>query len=255
MNLNITVIGQGPDLVMLHGWSMHSAVWQEMAANLSKQFTLHLVDLPGHGKSGWQQNALEIETIVETLADQLPTKAFWLGWSLGGLISIAMATRHPDRVEKLILLAATPKFVQADDWSCAVEKAVFIQFYDHLDSDQAGTLQRFLLLQARGSARSRDTIRSLSDQLGIENPPVDEALKAGLDLLIEQDLRKELSTLTCPIQMLLGERDTLIPRDMLLMAKQIQPNIQTVLLKGAGHAPFIACLEQCQQAIEQFINE
>ena len=255
MNLNITVAGQGPDLVMLHGWSMHSAVWQPLVKVLSQQFTLHLVDLPGHGKSAWQQDALEIETIVEMLASQLPQKANWLGWSLGGLISIAMASRHPQRVKKLILLAASPKFVQAEDWPYAVEKDVFIQFSDRLDSNQADTLHRFLLLQTRGAQHSRDTIRALSYQLGVESPPVIEALKAGLDLLIDQDLRKELAALTCPIQMLLGDRDTLIPEAMLIMARRIQPKLQTVVFKGAGHAPFISCADQCIQAIEQFINE
>ena len=253
--LNATVLGQGPDLVMLHGWSMHSAVWQPLTEELSQQFKLHLVDLPGHGKSEWKQDALEMETIIELLARQLPETAIWLGWSLGGLISLAMAARYPQRVKKLILLAASPKFVQAEDWPYAVDKDVFIQFSDRLDINQADTLHRFLLLQARGAKHSRDTIRTLSYQLGIESPPVVEALKTGLELLIGQDLRKDLAALTCPVQLLLGDKDTLIPEAILPMAQQLQPKLQTVVFKGAGHAPFISNAEQCRQAIEQFINE
>jgi len=60
----IKTMGQGPDLVMLHGWSMHSAVWHELAEGLAQNFTLHLVDLPGHGQSRWQDGDLQLDTLI-----------------------------------------------------------------------------------------------------------------------------------------------------------------------------------------------
>lgn len=253
--MHIKIIGQGPDLVMLHGWGMHSAVWHHLSENLAKNFTLHLVDLPGHGQSDWQIDALELDVLINNLADKLPKSAYCLGWSLGGLISLAFADHFPDRVKKLILLSATPRFVQAENWSCAMKAQIFEDFYDNLNENQADTLQRFLLLQARGSDHSRDTIRQLGQQLAIENPPKLAGLQAGLKLLINTDMRKQLSTLHCPVQMILGDRDTLIPQQMLIEAVKLQPKLQTVLLNGAGHAPFISQPTQCQQIIEQFINE
>ncbi|PHS22983.1 MAG: pimeloyl-[acyl-carrier protein] methyl ester esterase [Methylophaga sp.] len=253
--MHIKVMGQGPDLVMLHGWSMHSAVWHDLAEGLAKHYTLHLVDLPGHGQSEWQPGALELDVLVNNLANKLPETAYWLGWSLGGLISIAFAGRFPDRVKKLILLSATPCFVQVDDWSYAMDASVFKAFSDNLEDDQAATLQRFLLLQARGSDHSRDTIRTLTAQLTIEKPPVPAALQAGLKLLIETDLRIQFSTLSCPLKMILGDRDTLIPKSMLDKARQLNPKLATTVLAGAGHAPFISQPTQCQHEIEQFINE
>ena len=253
--MHIKVMGQGPDLVMLHGWSMHSVVWHDLAEGLAKHFTLHLVDLPGHGQSDWQPDALELDVMINNLANELPPTAYWLGWSLGGLISIAFADRFPERVKKLILMSATPCFVQVTDWQNAMDASVFKTFSDNLDDDQATTLQRFLLLQARGSQHSRDTIRKLTQQLTIEKPPVAAALKAGLKLLIEIDLRTQFSTLQCPVKMILGDRDTLIPEQMLDDAKRLNPKLETRLLAGAGHAPFIAQAIQCQYEIETFINE
>jgi len=251
----IKVMGQGPDVVMLHGWSMHSAVWHDLAENLAKSYTLHLVDLPGHGQSDWTEGGLELTTIVKHIVKQVPENAVWLGWSLGGLISIAFADYYPERVNKLILLAATPCFVKKDDWSHAMEASVFKAFADSLEDKQAETLQRFLLLQARGAQHSRDTIRQLSQQLAIETPAVPAALQAGLQLLINSDMRQQLADLSCPVTMILGERDTLIPSELLSEAKQLSPNISTHLLVGAGHTPFIAQSKQCQHIIEQFINE
>lgn len=253
--MHIKVIGKGPDLVMLHGWSMHSAVWHDMAEALAESFTLHLVDLPGHGQSDWQDKALDLDVLLANLANELPPSAYCLGWSLGGLISIAFADKFPERVKKLILIAATPCFVKKMDWACAMEPTVFEAFANNLDNHQADTLQRFLLLQARGSTHSRDTIRQLSEQLAIEKPPVTEALSAGLNLLIATDMRTPLAKLNCPVKIILGDRDTLIPSTMLEAVKQLQGNVETTLLAGAGHAPFISQSKACQQAIELFINE
>jgi pimeloyl-[acyl-carrier protein] methyl ester esterase len=136
-----------------------------------------------------------------------------------------------------------------------MDASVFKSFADNLDDDQAATLQRFLLLQARGSQHSRDTIRKLTQQLTVEQPPVAEALQAGLKLLIEIDLRTPFSTLQCPVKMILGDRDTLIPEQMLDDAKRLNTKLETCLLAGAGHAPFIAQATECKQEIEHFINE
>lgn len=253
--MHIKVIGQGPDLVMLHGWSMHSAVWHQLAEDLSQHFTLHLVDLPGHGYSDWQDGAFELDNLVESLAQQLPSSAYWLGWSLGGLVSIAFATRFSESVKKLILLAATPCFVKADNWSYAMDASVFNAFADNLKVDQQETLQRFLLLQARGSAHSRDTIRRLSEQLAQETPAQSVALKAGLSVLINTDLRTEFSDLSCPTKVILGERDTLIPVAVSERIEILKPNVDTTIITGAGHAPFISHTLECQVAIEQFLND
>lgn len=253
--MHIKVIGQGPDLVMLHGWSMHSAVWHDMAGALAENFTLHLVDLPGHGQSDWHENALDLDVLLTNLATKLPKSAYWLGWSLGGLISIAFADKFPERVKKLVLLAATPCFVKKADWLCAMDPTIFDAFADNLKDNQTETLQRFLLLQARGSIHSRNTIRQLSEQLATEHAPLEEALTAGLHLLTTTDMTRELAKLSCPVKMILGDRDTLIPSAMLLEAKQLHIDLDVTLLAGAGHAPFISQPKECRQAIELFINE
>jgi len=246
--------GTGPDLVMLHGWSMHSGVWSELAERLSERFTLHLVDLPGHGLTAWQSGAFELEKLLPTLAANLPQKAVWLGWSLGGLFSLAFAKQYPERVDKLSLMAATPRFVEDRDWPCAMQSKVFENFAASLDVDQQQTLQRFLMLQAKGADKSRETIRQLSERLATQHSPEPEALNAGLDCLLKLDMREALTSLNCPVQLLLGTRDTLIPVVMAEYARMLNPALQVVLLNGLGHAPFIAQAEECQQQIEQFIN-
>lgn len=247
-----SVNGKGPGLVLLHGWSMHSGVWHDLAELLSEQFTLHLVDLPGHGLSDWQSGDFELETILSWMSAELPEQAYYVGWSLGGLISLAFAQRFPDRVEKLALLAATPCFVQQTDWAHAMPSSVFSDFHTQLGENQAATLQQFLLLQARGSTKSRQTIKALAvkmAEVGIANP---DALSAGLSLLMNLDMREALTKLVCPGLMLLGERDTLVPQIMVNDALALNTNLAVNIIEGAGHAPFISHTDDCEQSLVRF---
>lgn len=252
--MHIETVGTGPDLVMLHGWSMHSGVWHQLAERLAERFTLHLVDLPGHGKSDWQDGQFELPSLLSELQQQLPDNAVWLGWSLGGLISLAMQQRYPEKVRKLILMAATPKFVSSDDWPCAMTAETFESFASNLGVNQQQTLQRFLMLQAKGAEQSRETIRELSEHLATQHTPQPEALKQGLALLLEKDLRDALSQATCPLQLILGMQDTLIPALMSDYAITLNAELQVDMIDGVGHAPFIAQPQRCQELIEQFID-
>jgi pimeloyl-[acyl-carrier protein] methyl ester esterase len=67
-------------------------------------------------------------------------------------------------------------------------------------------------------------------------------------------MRAALSELECPVQMILGSRDTLIPASLVEYAKTLNPELAVRVIEGGGHAPFIAQPQQCQQLIEQFIH-
>lgn len=79
--------GQGNvHLVLLHGWGLNAEVWRCIDEELSSHFTLHLVDLPGFGRSrGF--GAMSLADMAEAVLRQAPDKAIWLGWSLGGLVA------------------------------------------------------------------------------------------------------------------------------------------------------------------------
>lgn len=252
--MNISTKGQGPDLVLIHGWSMHSGIWHEFGDELAKQFTLHLVDLPGHGDSEWQQDGFETDPLIEVLVDQLPENSAYLGWSLGGLIAALFCHRHPERVNKLVMLAASPCFTQKKDWPCAMKEKVFKAFTENLETQQAETLQRFLLLQARGAEQSKQTIRTLSESMAAKLAD-SEALGAGLDMLINCDIRQQLADLTVPVKLILAERDTLIPSTMATEIKSLNPHLQTAVISGAGHAPFVSHPKRCLDEVIPFLKD
>ena len=97
--LQVQTTGEGPDLVMLHGWGMHSGVWQTVVEALGKNFRLHCVDLPGHGRSHNSEALTTLakwtECVAQTMRPRLAGPACWCGWSLGGMVATQLAQNYP----------------------------------------------------------------------------------------------------------------------------------------------------------------
>lgn len=241
--LHTEVRGAGPELVMVHGWGMHAGVWSDWADSLAGRFRVHLVDLPGHGHSDFTAGA-RLDDWSAALGEATPAGAWFLGWSLGGLVTLNLARLYPERVRGLLQLASTPRFVASSDWPHGVEAAVFDQFAGQLADDIDRALGRFLALQVRGADRSGDTLRRLRARLQQRPRPQAEALKAGLRLLQDSDLRAVPPTLEVPLYWLFGARDTLVSAALC----ETLPG-RCAVIEGAGHAPFLSHPETCMTPV------
>lgn len=255
MTLFSETAGHGPDLVLLHGWGLHSGVWDETAAALAENFRVTLIDLPGHGRSPLLSGHYSLTTLAQQLLESAPPHAMWLGWSLGGIIARHLAAQHPERVNKLILVASTPKFVNAPDWEHGVEAATLDEFVRALTSDYRSCIKRFLALQLRGSAHAAQTLRRLNDIAFRHGEPDRRALSAGLALLRDSDLRDELGGITCPALVIAGERDTLTPPDAQRFLAAHLPQAYLSVIAGAGHAPFLSHAPEFLRALNEFLRQ
>lgn len=249
--LHIQTLGQGPDVVLLHGWAMHGGVFAPLVEALRGDHTLHLVDLPGHGHSRASALPLALAPVADALAARLP-RALWLGWSLGGLFALQAASAHPGRVRGLSMLAASPRFVRADDWPHGMAAQVFRDFAQGLGADYRGTLERFVALEAFGSDAARDEMRTLREALFARGEPAPRALADGLDLLERSDLRAVLPDLAMPSLWLGGRRDRLVDPRALQAAGALAPRARVEVLAHAGHAPFLTHAEEVAAALRAF---
>ena len=130
--LYVETLGSGPPLVLLHGWAMHGGVFAPLVERLRAGFTLHLVDLPGHGRSRDCAIPLQLEACVEAIGEAVPAPAPWCGWSLGGLVALHAAATRPEQVPALAMLCASPCFVRSDSWRHGVSADLFRDFADGL---------------------------------------------------------------------------------------------------------------------------
>jgi pimeloyl-[acyl-carrier protein] methyl ester esterase len=196
-------------------------------------------DLPGHGHAPLGAG-LDLESAVQGVVEYLPRAAVVVGWSLGGLVAIRLASRFPGRVARLALVATNPRFTRAGDWPRGVDPAVLATFAEGLVEDPAGTLKRFLALQVRGGDQLGTSLRRLREALEAGGAPDEEALRQGLALLAREDLRAELQGLRLPVSLLLGARDTIVPVGVGEAMTQLMPDLRVETVPGAAHAPFLS---------------
>jgi pimeloyl-[acyl-carrier protein] methyl ester esterase len=250
--LHVEVIGNGPPLVLLHGWAMHGGVFAPLAARLRDRFTLHLVDLPGHGLSRESSVPLALEACVAAIADRVP-RAPWCGWSLGGLFALHAAQTRPQQVPALAMLCASPRFVRGVDWKSGVSADIFRDFAAGLRSDYRGTLDRFVALEAFGSEHAKDEIRALREGLFARGEPAAGVLADGLELLESADLRGGLPTLPVPSLWLAGRRDRLVDPCAMRDAATLAPAAQFAVIEHAGHAPFLTHADDVATRLAGFL--
>jgi len=251
MNLHVARTGNGPDLVLLHGWAMHAGIFAPLTELLAPRFRLHLVDLPGHGYSGTDANAADTSRWAARIAAAVPRDAIWLGWSLGGLVALQAALDPNTHARGLVLIAASPRFVVAPDWPHGVALEVFEQFGAGLHQRYRETIERFLALETLGSAHAQSELRDLKTRVFAHGEPHIAALEAGLALLEAVDLRARLRELTMPHLWIAGRRDRLVPPAAMRWAS-VQSGKGEFVEMASGHAPFISHADEVAQAIDCF---
>ena len=220
-------IGKGPNLVLLHGWGFSSDIFENLIEKYKKSYCITVIDLPGHGRSDDVDGGLG--SWCEELIKFIPRKSILLGWSLGGLLSIYIATKI--QLEQLILVASTPSLVNHENWKFGISSEIFHQFAINLKSDSTKTLKRFVSLQ------TKDRSEILKLYKGIQKyPATDKALNIGLDILLNSDLQESYKKIDIPKSIVLGSLDTLVPSEIEDWYKDNKT--QTYLLRS-GHLPFL----------------
>ena len=233
---------------------MNSAVWKSCEAVLPDTIAPIYLDLPGHGENAGKQDADAATTLddyVKYIASSIHRPALVVGWSLGGLVALRLAELYPEKVSQLLLVASSPRFVQASDWHCAVEAEVFDQFAIMLQKDVMSTIRRFLALQVRGTSASMQTVKQLQGALSERGTPAIETMMNGLNILSSSDLRPSLKNLRVPVNWLLGDRDAIVPVELEPALQTLLPDADIQVMQGAGHAPFISHPEAFAEILDK----
>jgi pimeloyl-[acyl-carrier protein] methyl ester esterase len=246
--------GRGAPVVLLHGWGMHGGIWDDCAAALADDWRVSKVDLPGHGRSVPRPGIDRIEGLAEIVARHAPRRMTLVGWSLGGMVAMDLAQRQPRRVERLVLVATTPRFVAGPDWDCGVDPQVLESFGARLGEDYRRTVRDFLTLQVRGDEHATQLLRSLRRRLFAHGDPDPAALAQGLTVLAETDLRATIGRLRMPTLIISGDRDRLTPPEAGRWLADAIPDARHLSIGGASHAPFISHAEAFLDAVGEFLG-
>ena len=254
--LYVEVNGNGPDLVLLHGWGLNVRVWDGLVEELRDRFRMIAVDLPGHGRSPWspgRNTPAEQAWLLHSTLAPISNRYFLLGWSLGGQIALDLAAAMPAQIDKLVLVATTPRFTVAPDWPYGMKADAIAKMATQLRENYQQTVRDFLDLQVRGSLEGASVIEQLRKALFVHGEAKPEALESGLGTLATSDLRPTLPHVRTPTLVIAGQNDRITAPGASRALAEALPDAQYVEMRRAAHTPFLSHRKEFAAVLERFL--
>jgi pimeloyl-ACP methyl ester carboxylesterase len=238
VNLYYEVHGNGPPLLLTHGYSSTSAMWQGQIEAFSKHHQLVLWDMRGHGQSDYPDDptayseALTVGDMAALLDKVGADTAIVGGLSLGGYMSLAFYRAHPERVRALLIIDTGPGF-KKDEARNAWNK------YAHETGDR---FEREGLEGLKLASRERSSVVH-RDALGLA--------RAARGMLTQRDagVIETLPHIKVPSLVVVGADDTPFLAASDYMAAKI-PGAKKAVIPAAGHA---ANIDQPQAFIDAVV--
>ncbi len=229
-------VGTGANLVLLHGWGQSAQTWTNILPELSKKYTVYALDLPGFGMSEAPHAAWDIEMYADFVNDfvtQLGLQnIILLGHSFGGRVAYDYVTRYS--VDRLILYSAS------DTARTTSFRRIALAVSSMLALIAPQTLWRLhaSLLKPR----------TYSNIVNLSRADVQTMLQTYRSTHVES--KKTPPAVTCPVTLIYGVRDWLVPEVVGKRYKKILPNATLTLVPNAGHFAHVKNPSAFLEAIE-----
>jgi pimeloyl-ACP methyl ester carboxylesterase len=257
INMYYEIHGDGFPLVMIMGLGGPSAAWDKyIIEEFSKEFKVIIMDNRGTGQTDCPKENYTIDMLAEDTAGLMVAlkvpRAYVLGVSMGGMISIKLTLKYPEMVEKLVLGCTTggvSRFIPP--------KADLMQSLSDLTSgDPEAALKAGLriLYTEDFIAEHPERIDELIEQMqgGTYSPEGVMRQLAGISVY---DAHDQLPTIEKPTLILAGKKDNLVPyENSQILAEEI-PNSKLVLFEDAAHGFYSQKREEFCQIVLDFLRD
>lgn len=238
-----------PPIWLLHGWAANRHVFDPLAERLQPAAVV-CPNLPGHGNAAYE-GRFDLPAIADQYAAQMPAAVHLLGWSLGGLIALHLAARHPHKVLSLCLTASFAKLQAAPNYPAGLNQPALSKMLPLFQQDYAKYIRQFIQLQFLYSKHHTDLQEAVLAKLTAASAP--PALADALNALSQADARPLLVQIRCPTLLLFGDKDTLTPPRMGEYLQQHLPRSRLQLIPGAVHAPFLSHADEFAAHYRNFL--
>ncbi|HLJ52010.1 MAG TPA: alpha/beta fold hydrolase [Rhizomicrobium sp.] len=241
VNIYYETHGEGPVILLSHGYSATSQMWRGQIEALSKKNKLVLWDMRGHGRSDYPEDQSlysEEATVADMLAllDKVGAKtAIVGGLSLGGYMSLAFHASHPERVRALLIIDTGPGY--KNDAARAGWNQNSLRTAERYEKEGLGPL---------GNASAERATAQHRDAKGLA--------RAGRGMLTQKNARviESLPNIKVPAIVIVGANDTPFLAASDYMTAKI-PGAEKVVIPDAGHAANIDQPKAFNAAVESFI--
>jgi pimeloyl-ACP methyl ester carboxylesterase len=231
--------GNGPALVLVHGFPLDHRIWLEQVRGLSQRFRVIAVDLKGFGQSA-SSEAFTIDSMADELAEFMKAvgaaPCVLAGLSMGGYIAFSLAVRRPEVLKGLLIVCSKAEADTPQGKEGRQKMAELAQTQGAKPVSEQMLPRMFAPETISGRPELVAQLRQI-----MEGCPPTTIANACFAMRDRADRTTDLPKLTMPVQVILGEKDVIIPAEMgHKMAGACQRG-RFVLIPKAGH---LACMEE-----------
>lgn len=249
LKVNYKIAGEGPAILVLHGWGGSSDSWLRVQEILSKEgYKVIVPDSPGFGKSKTPPTAWTVKDYANFVNEFMkktcgePVESFFLlGHSFGGRIAIKFAVSYPERIKGLILCDSAGI---KQKWG-PKEKFIF-----QLSKIGSAIFTPKILRRFKDSARNLFYIFLRHKDYAKANGMMKETIKRVLD----EDLLPELSQIKNRTLIIWGENDRSVPVKFAYIFKEKIENSELIILPKIGHSPHLEVPKKLAEIILKFFK-
>jgi len=258
--VNVEIAGDGPPLVLLHGFTGSARAWGEFGQSLARHFTTLAVDIAGHGQTtlASEPDHYRMPQVVEDILRAVellgyPTAA-WLGYSMGGRLGLHVLAARPEAVSGAVLIGASPGIAteagQAERRASDEQLAVVLEtqgieaFVNYWESIPLFESQLALPETVRVAIRSG---RLACDPRGLA------ASLRGMGTGAQEPLHGRLASINVSTLLMAGELDErycAVGREM----ASAMPAARFVSVPGVGHAAHTEAPAFCSREVIAFLQ-
>lgn len=248
---------EGPELLFLHGWAVNSRIWHQQVKYFSERYRVMSVDLPGHGKSGWQKISLnEIAQDVEFLLNEQNFGAVGIvASSFGGLVGLKIHEMNPDRVKFFVFAGSQPKFSRSEDHPSGLEVERIRKLAGQLESDYPAIVNIFFRSLFTRDERESRRFKWIQTFRKTEEIADKQALLNLLGILEKEDLREVFRNVDRPMCFLNGTEDHICSRGFYENLQAELPSARFEWFEKCGHFPFLTRPHEFNRELEKFLGE
>jgi 2-succinyl-6-hydroxy-2,4-cyclohexadiene-1-carboxylate synthase len=249
--------GQGPPLLLLHGFTGSRDAWNHLRPLLEPRFEVLAPDLPGHGESPIAAHTTfdgAVEALLALLDARGLERVDVAGYSLGARVALGLALRAPDRVRRLVLESGNPGLRRRRDrFERRRDDAALAQLIERDGLE--------VFIQRWESLPLFDGLRELPDDLRLplrerrlaHRPEALAGSLRALSLGAQPNHWTRLWTVRAPTLLLTGARDAKFTAVARAMAAEM-PLVWGHVFPGAGHAPHLESAGAWAREVTGFLS-
>jgi 2-succinyl-6-hydroxy-2,4-cyclohexadiene-1-carboxylate synthase len=220
------------DVVFLHGFTHTGASWDPVVAALGERYRAFAPDLRGHG-SGWELEPVTLAAVLDDLARASPERFTLVGYSMGGRIALHAALAFGARIERLVLIGASPGLADPDERKA--RRSADEQLAREIEElDIAEFAERWAQTPVL-AGQPPDVLAAVhADRLRNRPAGLARALR-GLGTGALSSLWDRLGAVGMPVALVVGERDEKFRAIAAKMSTAL-PDAEVIVVPSAGHA-------------------